>query len=69
MPFLAVPYLSLSPVTTMKLPHTLLVAVALASGCASSALDDNVQNNAVEALLVPRSAMTVEIPFYTTVSS
>jgi hypothetical protein len=64
-----VPYLSLSPVTTMKLPYTLLVAVALASGCASSALDDNVQNNAVEALLVPRSAMTVEIPFYTTVSS
>ncbi|KAF4624897.1 hypothetical protein G7Y89_g13270 [Cudoniella acicularis] len=49
----------------MKLPHTLLAAIALASGCASSALDGNVQNNSVEALLVPRSAMTVEIPFYT----
>jgi len=49
----------------MKLPHTLLVAIALQSGCASSALDGDVLNKAVEALLTPRSTTTVEIPFYT----
>jgi len=53
----------------MKVPRTLLVAIALASGGASSALDGNGPNDAVEALLVPRSTTTVEIPFYTTVSS
>jgi hypothetical protein len=53
----------------MKLRSAVLAAIALAAGCTASALDTQVPNNGVEGLLDRRSTMTVEVPFYTVVSS